>query len=153
MAKANFEDICNVPDPRAYFRALGSLDYQIPAHGGAVFGTIAEEIASGRDRDGVRIADLCCSYGINVAVLKHDTTYLDIVGHCTSDAASDLSPEEVLERDLAFCSVAARHGTGGGRARRLRGGHRLRRSPRGSSTGLGRGPRRDGDPSCALSGS
>jgi len=29
-AKANFDDIYNLPDPRRYYRTLGALDYRIP---------------------------------------------------------------------------------------------------------------------------
>ena len=37
QSKADFGDVYNQPDPRSYYRTLGMLDYEIPAHGAAVF--------------------------------------------------------------------------------------------------------------------
>lgn len=102
MAKANFDHIYTAPDPRPYFRTLSELDYQIPAHGTSVFGPIADQIATVRDRDTSRIADLCCSYGINGAVLKHDVTYAELVDHYTTDDCSTLDRSELLDRDQRF---------------------------------------------------
>lgn len=102
MSKANFDHIYTAPDPRAYFQTLGELDYQIPAHGGSVFGALAEEVSEVRDVSPVRITDLCCSYGINAAVMKCDATFEEIVDHYTSDECQDLPHRQLVERDRSF---------------------------------------------------
>lgn len=106
MAKANFDDIYTAPDPRPYFQTLGALDYRIPAHGSAVFAAVAEQVAQVRDRDTVRIADLCCSYGINAAALKHDASFDEIVEHYTAEECEDLDRHALLARDRAFFGTA-----------------------------------------------
>jgi len=102
MVKANFDDIYTAPDPRPYFQTLSALDYQIPAHGASVFSTLADQIAEVRELDTVRIADLCCSYGINAAVMKHTTTFDEIVDHYTTEECHSLERAELLARDRAF---------------------------------------------------
>ncbi len=44
MTKANFDAIYTSPDPRQYYRTLGSYDYQIPTHGATVFGQLAHRV-------------------------------------------------------------------------------------------------------------
>lgn len=102
MAKANFDHIYTAPDPRPYFETLGALDYQIPVHGAAVFAAVAEQVAKARDQEVVRIADLCCSYGINAAVMKHDTTFEEIADHYTTEECMGLDREDMLARDRDF---------------------------------------------------
>lgn len=102
MAKANFDHIYTAEDPRQYFQTLGALDYQIPAHGAAVFSAIAGQIAEVRDVETVTITDLCCSYGINAAVMKYDATYAEIVDHYTADECLTFDRDELIARDDAF---------------------------------------------------
>lgn len=102
MAKANFDHIYTAPDPRPYFQTLGALDYQIPEHGASVFTIVAEQVAEVRDRDTVRITDLCCSYGVNAAVMKHEASYAEIVAHYTAEDCQDLDRRDLLARDRAF---------------------------------------------------
>lgn len=102
MAKANFDHIYTAPDPRPYFKTLGALDYQIPAHGADVFGAIADHLADARDRETPRIADLCCSYGINAAVMRYERSYEEIVEHYTTDDCIDLRRPDLLARDRAY---------------------------------------------------
>ena len=102
MSKANFDHIYTAPDPRPYFQTLDGLDYQIPAHGASLFSAVAEHVAEVRDRDTVRIADLCCSYGINAAVMKHEPTFDEIVAHYTTDDCQALDRDDLLARDRAF---------------------------------------------------
>lgn len=101
MAKATFDHIYEAADPRPYFLTLGSLDYQIPAHGAAVFELLAQHLDERRNGT-VRIADLCCSYGINAALLKHDASFEEIAGHYTATENIDLDRGELLTRDEDF---------------------------------------------------
>ncbi|MGK2948943.1 MAG: hypothetical protein ACSLFP_10235 [Acidimicrobiales bacterium] len=104
MGKANFDHIYTAADPRPYFQTLGALDYQIPAHGAAVFGALAEQLGEVREVARVRIADLCCSYGINGAVLRHDASFEEIVEHYAEGPAAEppVDPEEQRAIDRAY---------------------------------------------------
>lgn len=102
MSKADFEHIYTAPDPRAYFRTLGALDYQIPSHGARVFTQLAEYLSEARDLDSVRLVDLCCSYGVNAALLKHDATFPELVEYYSDDSCDGLGREELVARDDAW---------------------------------------------------
>lgn len=99
MAKANFDDIYVADDPRPYFQTLGALDYQIPAHGASVFSIIAEQVAEVRGIDTVTVTDLCCSYGINSAVMRYDASFNEVVSHYTAAEAQVLERGELVARD------------------------------------------------------
>ncbi|MEU3710877.1 hypothetical protein [Streptomyces catenulae] len=83
--KADFEAIYNCPDPRRYFTTLQPLDYQIPHHGQAVFRAAVDALHRRRtDRPPLRVVDLCCSYGINAALLNHRLTLADLYDRYTA---------------------------------------------------------------------
>ena len=98
--KANFDHVYDLPDPRGYFEALGALDYQAPEHARRLFPTLLQEIRAGEGPSG--ILDLCCSYGVNAALLRHDLTLDDLYARYTSPDLADLSTEELTEADRAF---------------------------------------------------
>lgn len=102
MSKATFDHIYAAPDPRPYFLTLGALDYQIPAHGAAVFEPIVRHLDEARVDGPVRVADLCCSYGINAALLKHDRSFDEIVDHYTTTECIDMERDDLIQRDLEF---------------------------------------------------
>lgn len=65
--KADFGDIYSAPDPRPYFSSLLALDYQIPQQATPVVERVLDLAA---DEGGPpRVLDLCCSYGVNSAML------------------------------------------------------------------------------------
>ncbi|GAU67121.1 hypothetical protein SSP35_04_02020 [Streptomyces sp. NBRC 110611] len=95
--KADFEAIYNCPDPRRYFTTLQPLDYQIPHHGQAVFRAVAETLQRRRsDRPPLNVVDLCCSYGVNAALLNHRLALSDLYHRYTG-----YRPEAPTTRQLA----------------------------------------------------
>ena len=98
--KANFDHVYDLPDPRGYFAALGSLDYQAPEHGRRLFPSLLQRVRAGGGPAGV--LDLCCSYGVNAALLGHDLTLYDLYARYASPELADLSSEELLEADRPF---------------------------------------------------
>lgn len=96
--KADFDDIYVQPDPRAYYEGLGAYDYQIPQHGKAVFQQVLDALPA----DSPTVVDLCCSYGVNAALLKHDIELTDLYDHYSSDEAAKLSSEQLADYDREF---------------------------------------------------
>lgn len=97
--KASFDHIYDLEDPRGYFNTLGELDYRAPEHGSSVFSTLLEEM----DFDGPpKVLDLCCSYGVNAALLKHDLTLEDLYSHYGSNELAELSKSELAVSDSEF---------------------------------------------------
>ncbi|MGW0466673.1 hypothetical protein ACWDX6_15525 [Streptomyces sp. NPDC003027] len=100
--KARFDDVYDQPDPRAYFRRLAPLEYEIPQRAQAAFRRAAAE------RDGGTVLDLCCSYGINAALLNHDLTLAELYARYTGPEVSELTGAELAERDKAFYAARRR---------------------------------------------
>lgn len=74
--KASFDDIYDRPDPSDYYSRLFELDYRIPELAKPHFERL---IADYRTAAGAAptVLDIGCSYGVNAALLRFDTT----VGH------------------------------------------------------------------------
>lgn len=101
--KTRFDDIYNEPDPRAYFRTLAPLRYEIPQQAQGVFRRTLAQRSAVRGTDlPVTVLDLCCSYGINAALLNHDLTLADLYTHYTSAETGELTRGELIEADKEF---------------------------------------------------
>ncbi|MFI9206051.1 hypothetical protein [Streptomyces sp. NPDC053048] len=106
-----FDAIYDRPDPRAYFRALGPLEYQSPHHGQSVFRralAIRGQSGTAGAAEPVTVLDVCCSYGINAALLNHDVTLDDLYAHYTSPQATELTTAELIEWDRSYYAARRR---------------------------------------------
>lgn len=93
--KTDFSAIYNQPDPRAYYRTLSDLDYQIPQRALPVVERVVEaSCVDGRPRT---LLDVCCSYGINAALLRYRVDLDGIASHY-----SDVEDADVEDADAAF---------------------------------------------------
>lgn len=110
--KTCFDDVYDQPDPRAYFARLAPLEYEIPHHAQAVFRrTVAERAAAASSgQAGVAVLDVCCSYGINAALLNHELTLAELFEHYTSPAARRVTSAEIIEWDKEFYAARRRLG-------------------------------------------
>jgi SAM-dependent methyltransferase len=98
--KSDFSDIYAEPDPRQYFRVLDELDYQIPQRALPVFrAVLAASRSGGRNRT---VLDLCCSYGINSALLFSRGDPAQVAARYLSPAAARLSAGEMAEADRRY---------------------------------------------------
>ncbi|HEY8524904.1 MAG TPA: hypothetical protein VIL48_08085 [Acidimicrobiales bacterium] len=102
LAKASFDHIYDEPDPRNYFRTLGAHDYAVPHYGQQVFRRLLDAMPAERPT----VVDLCCSYGVNAALLKTDLGLRDLYDHYRSDELTDLTPAELAEVDRQFYAAA-----------------------------------------------
>ncbi|MGW5463378.1 hypothetical protein [Streptomyces sp. NPDC003996] len=102
--KSRFDDIYDRPDPRMYFRRLAPLEYEIPHHAQPVFRQAAAERAALDDGHPRRpaVLDLCCSYGINAALLNHDVTLADMYERYTSPDRQKMSTARLAAQDKEF---------------------------------------------------
>lgn len=97
-AKANFDAIYNLPDPRRYYRTLGALDYRIPTEAKPVFRSVMEAM----ERDHLHVVDIGCSYGVNAAVIQYDIDFADLVGRYRSPQVAKRSVAEAIFDDAAY---------------------------------------------------
>jgi hypothetical protein len=102
--KSRFDDIYNRPDPRTYFRRLAPLEYEIPHHAQPVFRQAAAERAALDDGHPHRpaVLDVCCSYGVNAALLNHDVTLAEMYERYTSPECQTVSTAELAAQDKEF---------------------------------------------------
>jgi len=98
-AKAKFDDIYTKPDPFAYFKILGDLDYQITGQARPVFQKLINTLRT-RRKERLKILDLGCSYGINAALLKYQLGLDELYAHWCSDsyAARDEAGRRAADR-------------------------------------------------------
>ncbi|MGH3315868.1 MAG: hypothetical protein ACRDO0_06970 [Nocardioidaceae bacterium] len=103
--KADFSHIYDRPDPRDYFRTLSRLDYEIPQRARPVFETIFTALQADGDSAGgeqLRALDLCCSYGVNAALLRCDLDLDDLVERYSSPDLDDLSADDLYMADKDY---------------------------------------------------
>lgn len=100
--KADFGHVYNKADPREYFQAVYPLGYQAPAHGKWIFTRLVQWRRENLKQPDVVVLDLCCSYGINAALLNHDLTF-DALGarYCSPELAT-LATDALVSADRAF---------------------------------------------------
>lgn len=98
--KADFDDIYDRPDPRAFYATLRSLSYEIPARAQPVFAGLVRHRRETTDRADTTVADLCTSYAVNPALMNHDITLTDVYDHYADLA--DAEPDVLREQDRAW---------------------------------------------------
>ncbi|MFE7463909.1 hypothetical protein ACFU6R_07370 [Streptomyces sp. NPDC057499] len=98
-AMTPFDDIYDQADPRAFFRELGAFGYRTPHHAQRVFRRLA---ALRLRAPGDAVLDLCCSYGINAALLNHEVTLDDLYAHYSSPRVVAMTTKELAEHDRSF---------------------------------------------------
>ncbi len=101
--KAGFDDVYDQPDPRDYFRRLGAVEYQIPEHGCRAFEWLVDDLRGSRGEDEpLTVVDLCCSYGINAALLNHRIDLADLYRRYRSAELKSLTRDELVDRDRRY---------------------------------------------------
>ncbi|MGK8505571.1 class I SAM-dependent methyltransferase [Nocardia asiatica] len=101
--KASFDDIYDRPDPRAYYARMSDLDYRIPELAKPLFQQQIREFRASARVAVPTVLDIGCSYGVNAALLRFDTTIGELSEHY---AVADLDRAGLIRRDRA--RVAAR---------------------------------------------
>ena len=100
--KVSFDGIYDQPDPRAYFRTLATLDYQIPEHARGPFAHLARAIGDRRGSETVEVLDLCCSYGINATLLNHDVSLADLYDRYRAPELGAMSSDQLVAADREY---------------------------------------------------
>ncbi|MGE7384577.1 hypothetical protein ACQKM2_03605 [Streptomyces sp. NPDC004126] len=93
-----FDEVYSLPDARGYFSALRPYEYQSPHHAQRLFKGLLEELGPGPHT----VLDLCCSYGVNAALLTCAVTLDELYERYTSPAVARLGTDELIGLDRAF---------------------------------------------------
>lgn len=76
--KASFDHIYDRPDPREYYRRMAELDYSIPDSAKPFFQQQIREYRASARVAAPTVLDIGCSYGVNAALLRFDTTVAEL---------------------------------------------------------------------------
>ena len=93
--KISFDHIYTAPDPRPFFGTLRRVDYRIPQLAKPYFAKLIAEHPADRPT----VLDVGCSYGVNAALHRCDTTMDELYAHYTDPAVLALSRAALLEMD------------------------------------------------------
>ncbi|MFC5722925.1 hypothetical protein ACFP1Z_22420 [Streptomyces gamaensis] len=93
-----FDAIYDCPDPRPYFTALRPLEYRTPHHAQGLFRRLAARLRTLDGRPPV-VLDVCCSYGVNAALINHEVTLDELYERYTGPATAALSSAELVAAD------------------------------------------------------
>jgi hypothetical protein len=96
--KTGFDDVHDQPDPRRHLAEMGGLDHHIPHHGQQVFSALLARRPT-TSATPPTVLGLCCSYGINAALLTCDVS-LRRPGRALRLRA-DLPAREMVDMDRA----------------------------------------------------
>lgn len=100
--KADFTSIYMQPDPRAYFRTLGSLGYVIPHLARPIFDQLVEARQRAKGGKPITVLDLGCSYGVNAALMKYALSYDQLAERYDALSFIPLSADEILALDRHY---------------------------------------------------
>ncbi|MGH3876234.1 MAG: class I SAM-dependent methyltransferase [Actinophytocola sp.] len=94
--KLSLDHIYAEPDPRAYFRTLRAFDYHLPQLAKPYLAKLIDE------RGTPTVLDVGCSYGVNAALYRCDTTMDALYAHYATEEATRLDRAGLIERDRAL---------------------------------------------------
>lgn len=100
--KASFDDVYDQPDPRPYYRTLRDIDYVLPGLAQPVFGALLAERREQQGAEDLVVADICCSYGVNAALMNHDVDLEDLFEHYSDPRLDGCTRDEILDADAQF---------------------------------------------------
>jgi hypothetical protein len=108
--KHDFTALYTAPDPRAYFSFFRSLEYGVVGAGARLFRRLLEHLeADGlAEPGGSVVADVCCSYGQDAALLNHHVDEDDLFAHWADPAVADLDRAGLLRRDREWFAARRR---------------------------------------------
>ncbi len=101
LKKANFNNLYNALDPRAYYSQVSSLNYLIPHHAQAI---IRSFIDLNENTGQTTVLDLCCGYGVNSALLNFDITLEKLYDYYESTQGITSFHNEMVSNDKNYFS-------------------------------------------------
>jgi len=97
-----YDDIYDLPDCRAYYRAMHHAGFRTAHHAAAGFRAARAELMRLRGLDQLGILDFASGYGIGAALIRHRVGLEDVLARYQNPALHDLSTREVIARDAAW---------------------------------------------------
>jgi hypothetical protein len=100
-AKMNMDGIYDQQDPRAYFRELRKLDYEIPGAAKPIIQQLIRHLQT-TSEEPVHLLDVGSSYGVNAALIKYDMTMPELYAHWGQKVLQHATVQDVIENDRSY---------------------------------------------------
>ena len=100
-AKVNMDGIYDQQDPRAYFRELRKLDYEIPGAAKPIIQQLIKHLQTASEEP-VHLLDVGSSYGVNAALIKYDMTMSDLYAHWGQKVLQHATVQDIIENDRNY---------------------------------------------------
>ncbi|MGH8998345.1 MAG: hypothetical protein ACRDY7_03035 [Acidimicrobiia bacterium] len=81
---------------------MAPYDYETPAHAQRIFRRLVAARREQKGHEDVAVLDLCCSYGVNAALLNHELTLRSLYERYCSDELDGVSSAELSRADRQF---------------------------------------------------
>jgi len=94
-----YDDIYDLPDCRAYYRAMDHAGFRTAHHAGAAFNAVLAELKRLRGPSGAAIVDFASGYGIAAGLMRHEISLDDVLTRYRDGWFDDATPEEVIAAD------------------------------------------------------
>lgn len=103
-----YDDIYDLPDARAYYRAMDHAGFRTAHYASAVFRAVLTELKRLRGLKTVSMTDFASGYGIAAALMRHDLTLNDVLARYRAAELDDADTADVIERDRVWFAGARR---------------------------------------------
>ncbi len=97
-----FDDIYNLEDCSAYFRAMDHAGFRTAHHAVAGFRKTRDALARLRGLEAVNVMDFASGYGIAAALMRHDMTLDDVLGRYRDTWFDQASAAKVIAADAKW---------------------------------------------------
>lgn len=94
-----FDDIYNLPDCRAYYRAMDHAGFRTAHYAAAAFRAVLAELKRVRGLSAAGVIDFASGYGIGGALTRHDVSLDDILSRYRDPWFDDATTEAVIAAD------------------------------------------------------
>lgn len=81
---------------------MGEIGYELPGNAQPVFAALLAERRERTDEERLVVTDLCCSYGVNAALMNHDLEMNDLFEHYADPRLARCTKEQLLAADDRF---------------------------------------------------
>ncbi len=103
-----YDDIYDLPDCRAYYRAMDHAGFRTAHFAVAAFRDALAALKAERGLAHARVVDFASGYGIAAQLMRHDVTLDDVLKRYSDGRFDEATTEDVIASDKAWLAAADR---------------------------------------------
>ena len=106
-----YDDIYDLPDCRAYYRAMDHAGFRTAHFAASAFRDALRAVKQERGLETARVVDFASGYGIAAQLMRFDVSLDDVLTRYRDDWFDDASAADVVAADTSWLSQHAKPGT------------------------------------------